>query len=221
MQHVVVVDLETTGKYPQRDAITEIAARRLPVTWFEDESLHMSAGDTTNTFTTLVNPERPIPALVEELTGISDDLVADAPVLTAVLPKLLDFCEGAIVVAHNAVFDLSFLAAASQRQGLTSRTVSYLDTLKMSRKVLGRAMQNHRLATLAAHYQTPSAPTHRALADVHATAHVLKGLVKDADDLSGTDGELTLFDARPSWAAALPFVQVLPRLENILKDARP
>ena len=90
---LVVVDLETTGTDPQHDAITEIGAVRV------------RGGEVLGEFRTFVNPERPIPAYIARLTGITDAQVADAPTITTALPLFLDFARGAALVAHNARFD--------------------------------------------------------------------------------------------------------------------
>lgn len=262
---VVVLDVETTGKYPQSDTLTEVAAQKIPVAWFEAAGADGDGEVKGETFTTLVNPCRPISDQITELTGINDSMVQDAPTLEGVLPQLLEFCSGHVIVAHNAVFDLSFLAAScrtlqptsenaklqhlgagrlesstlqdgpSESRRLGDESVQFLDTLKMSRKVLGKNLPNHRLSTLAAHYHAPLQPTHRALADVQATAYVLKGLVADASTMlaekkllpnsaartntseSASMLEPTLFPQLASWSVTQPFIRSLATLEDILR----
>lgn len=226
--NVVVVDLETTGKYPTSDTITEIAAARRPAEWFTTASraertaespTGVGSASDVETFTTLVNPGCPIPPLVQELTGITDDMVSTAPPLREVLPELLAFTEGCLIVAHNAHFDLSFVAAACRTLALKTKPTVYLDTLKVSRKVLGKAIANHRLATLADYYEVSEQPTHRALADVSATEQVLRGLLATAHTTEHGDDE-GLFPSQPSWQVLAPFLQQLPDLTDILNTSK-
>ena len=96
----VIVDVETTGWSPEEAGITEIGAVR------------MSGGQIRAEFSTLVNPGRPIPPDIVALTGITDEMVTAAPPQAAALASFLDFAQGAVLTAHNAPFDVSFLAAA-------------------------------------------------------------------------------------------------------------
>jgi DNA polymerase-3 subunit epsilon len=178
----VVVDLETTGGSPTDDAVTEIGAVRV------------RGGEILGEFHTLVSPGRPIPDPITRLTGISDATVAGAPTFEAVLPAFLEFASGAVLVAHNAGFDIGFLKAAAARQHLAWPSFAVIDTVKVARAVLGRReTPNVRLATLAGYFGSPVSPTHRALDDARATVHVLHGLlervgtlgVHDLDDLAG------------------------------------
>jgi DNA polymerase-3 subunit epsilon len=163
----VVVDLETTGWTPQDARITEIGAVRL------------CGGRITGEFCTLINPGRPIPADIAALTGISDAMVADAPAIAAMLPDFLAFAGSAVLAAHNAPFDLSFLVAACAACGLTAPDVPVLDTVMLARQVLGEAeVSDCKLSTLASYFDAPTAPCHRALADARATAAVLQGLIE-------------------------------------------
>src|SRR5579864_9349458 len=104
-----VIDLETTGWSPGIAAITEIAAVRV------------RGGRRQGEFASLVNPGVPVPPGIENLTGISDWMLAAAPRLPAVLPGLLDFADGCVLVAHNAPFDIGFLRAACAESGLADR----------------------------------------------------------------------------------------------------
>ena len=101
-----MVDLETTGWSPGAAAITEIAAVRV------------RGGRRLGEFASLVNPGIPVPPGIEDLTGITDWMLAAAPRLAAVLPGLLDFADGCVLVAHNAPFDIGFLRAACGQCGL-------------------------------------------------------------------------------------------------------
>lgn len=158
----VVLDLETTGWSPQDDAITEIGAVRI------------RGSVRTGEFASLVNPGVPVPASIEELTGISDWLLSRAPRLAAVVAGLLRFAEGSVLVAHNAPFDLGFLTAACADCGLTWPGFTMLDTVTLARELLAEdEVPDRRLGTLAAFFRTRTTPTHRALADARATAEIL------------------------------------------------
>jgi len=164
---LVVVDLETTGTDPAHDAITEIGAVRL------------RGGEVLGEFRSFVDPERPIPAYIASLTGISDATVAGAPRIQAVLPMFLDFAHDAALVAHNARFDVSFLRAQTARIGLGWPDPQVLDTLLLARQVFGRdEVRDHKLSTLAAHVGASVAPDHRALSDARATVDVLHAIIE-------------------------------------------
>lgn len=162
----VVVDLETTGWSPDSARITEIGAVRF------------TGGQVTGEFCTLINPGQAIPADIAALTGISDAMVAHAPVIGAVLPDFLAFTGAAVLTAHNAPFDVSFLVAACGNCGLPWPDLAVLDTVTLARQVLGETeVPDCKLSTLASYFQSPTAPSHRALADARATAAVLHGLI--------------------------------------------
>ena len=148
----VLLDLETTGSNPLHDRITEVAAVR-----FE-------GGREVARWSRLVQPGQPIPAFIRRLTGITDAMVAGAPSFAAVLPELLGLLDGAVLVAHNARFDHSFLKNAAAREGVDLR-VKTLCTVRLSRRLypsapghgLDAIMRRHVLQTLA---------RHRAMGDV-------------------------------------------------------
>src|SRR6266852_4435731 len=162
---LVVVDVETTGWLADAAGITEIGAVRL------------SPGRPAE-FSALVNPGRPIPAHISELTGITDAMVSEAPGIAEVLPAFLDFASGGVIVAHNAPFDIGFLAAAAAECGITWPPRAVIDTAVLSRLLLSPSdVPDHRLATLSWHFDPMTGPRHRALADARAAAAVLKGLI--------------------------------------------
>lgn len=178
----VIVDVETTGWLPEQAMITEIGAVR--VSW----------GQPRAEFAALVNPGCAIPADIAELTGITDEMVSQAPPIAAVLPGFLAFTRGCVLAAHNAPFDIGFLAAACQRSGLPWPAAAVLDTAALARTVLSAAdVPNCRLATLAAFFSARTLPCHRALPDARATADVLQGLL---GRLAGA-GVLTLAGVQP------------------------
>ncbi|RBP64741.1 DNA polymerase-3 subunit epsilon [Brevibacterium sanguinis] len=164
----VVVDLETTGTTAGRSEITEIGA------------VKTRGGEVIGEFQSLVKPEESvISPFVARLTGITHALVDDAPSIRSVLPSFLEFAVGSVLVAHNAPFDIGFLRAACERLDYHWPRPTVLDTVTLSRRVLGRdEVRNHKLATLAAHFGTAVEPDHRALSDARATSEVLHRLLE-------------------------------------------
>ena len=176
----VVLDLETTGLSAQRDRITEVGA------------VKVRGGEVLGELQTFVNPQRSIPASISAVTGITDAMVRDAPPVEAVLPTVLSFLDGHVLVAHNAGFDLGFLRAAAERIEYGPLDPTVLDTARLARRLLKDEVRNCRLATLAQHLRARTSPEHRALADARATVDVLHGLIERA----GTYGANTLEDLR-------------------------
>src|SRR5829696_443521 len=161
----VVVDLETTGGSPKDSAITEIGA------------VKVRGGVILGEFQTLVDPGREIPPYISVLTGITSMMVATAPRIGAVLPTFLEFARGAVLVAHNAPFDLGFLKAACAETGTPWPPAASVDTAVLARRLLTRdEVPNCKLATLAPFFSATTSPTHRALDDARATVDVLHGL---------------------------------------------
>ncbi|HEX2902530.1 MAG TPA: DEDD exonuclease domain-containing protein [Jatrophihabitans sp.] len=161
----VVVDLETTGS-TGADSITEIGA------------VKVRGGEVIGEFATLVDPGGPITPFVSVLTGITDQMVAAAPAVSTVLPSFLEFIRGAVLVAHNAPFDVGFLKAACQRYGQSWPKPAVVDTAVLARRVLTRdEVPNCKLSTLAGFFRAGTTPNHRALADARATVDVLHGLM--------------------------------------------
>jgi DNA polymerase III subunit epsilon len=162
-----VIDLETTGWSPEAAAITEIAAVRV------------CGGARRGEFASLVNPGVPVPPGIEDLTGISDGMLAAAPKLAQVLPGLLAFAEGRVLVAHNAPFDVGFLVAACGACGLAWPGFTVLDTVMLARYVMDPdEVPDCKLGTLAGFFRAGTSPCHRALADARATADVLGWLIR-------------------------------------------
>lgn len=163
-----VVDLETTGASAASCEITEVAAARF------------RGGECLGTFQTLVDPGAPIEPAVSALTGITDAMVRAAPPLAQVLPALVEFVGGAVLVGHNVRFDISFLDAAlslDERERIGLRTV---DTVALARRLVRDDAPDCRLATLAHALRLDHVPTHRALDDVLATADLLHVLLERA-----------------------------------------
>ena len=162
----VVVDLETTGGSHLDCAITEIGA------------VKVCGGEVLGEFQTLVNPARAIPPFIAVLTGITDSMVAGAPRLADALPSFLEFARGAVLVAHNAPFDLGFLKAGCGQLGLDWPGFDSLDTARLARRVLTRdEAPDCKLSSLSRLFRTRITPDHRALHDAQATVDVLHGLI--------------------------------------------
>jgi DNA polymerase-3 subunit epsilon len=162
----VVVDLETTGGTADGGGITEIGAVRV------------RGGEQLGVLGTLVNPDAPIPPFVTVLTGITQAMVAPAPRIAQVLPSFLEFLGDAVLVAHNAPYDVGFLKAACARHGYPWPNPRVLDTVALARRVLARdEVPNHKLGTLAAYFGATRTPNHRALDDASATVDVLHALI--------------------------------------------
>jgi DNA polymerase III subunit epsilon len=168
-----VVDLETTGWSPGAAAITEIGAVRVK------GAGEVGGGQRLGEFASLVNPGMPVPPGIADLTGINDWMLAGAPRLAAVLPGLLDFARGCVLVAHNAPFDLGFLVAGCGDCGLAWPGFTVLDTVMLARQVMDPdEVPDCKLGTLAGFFHARTAPNHRALADARATADVLGWLIR-------------------------------------------
>jgi DNA polymerase III epsilon subunit family exonuclease len=167
----VVLDLETSGASPQSgSAITEIGA------------VKVCGGQVLGTFKTFVNPGTPLPPFITELTGITDEMLQDAPQIQSVLPLLFEFLgseKTTVFVAHNAPFDLSFLKASAALHGYLWPNFRVIDTVKAARFVLTKDdVANYQLGTLAAYFRTEISPNHRALDDALATVDVLHGIIE-------------------------------------------
>jgi DNA polymerase III epsilon subunit family exonuclease len=174
----VVVDLETTGLSPGRCRICEIGAVRIA---------ELELGDT---FQTLVAPGVPLPRAIGVLTGLRDAELRRAPSPVAALRRFLRFAGDAVLVAHNARFDLAFLDREVDR--LTGRRLAgpVVDTVGLARRLLAGRTSRCGLAALAGFFGTSVAPCHRALPDAQATAEILLALL----GLAQERGALTVAD---------------------------
>ncbi|WP_234356309.1 DEDD exonuclease domain-containing protein [Blastococcus sp. Marseille-P5729] len=189
----VVVDLETTGGAPGRDAITEIGA------------VKVCGGEVLGELATLVDPRTAIDPYVQVLTGITDSMVRGAPTIEAVLPTFLEFAglgPGTVLVAHNARFDVGFLRAAATSMGLSWPRHPVLDTVQLARKTLARGeVPNLKLETLAMHLGSRTRPVHRALDDARATTDVMHHLLERVGSLGVHTTEELLALTRESTPA--------------------
>lgn len=154
----VVFDIETTGFSPVKNRVIEIGAVKI-----ENQKI-------TGRFSSFINPKTPIPFQIEQLTGIRDEMVINAPLIEDVLPDFLSFCEGSILVAHNANFDISFMKHNAERLGLNF-DFTYIDTLGISR-LLFPSHKKHTLDAVAKHMGVVLTSHHRAVDDAECTAQI-------------------------------------------------
>lgn len=184
----VVVDLETTGTSPGRDEITEIGAVRI------------RGGQVQAELSTFVSIDGSLPGHISRLTGIEPGDLVGAPPLGEVMATFLEFSTGAVLVAHNARFDLGFLRAAATTTGHPWPDPQSVCTLALARRVLHRGeTRGHRLGVLAAHLGATVEPNHRALQDARATVDVLHALISRVGDCGvSTLSELRAYDGRLS-----------------------
>ncbi len=161
----VAVDLEATGAKMPPNRVIELGAYQI------------HKGRIVDSFLTLVNPEIPIPRFVVSLTGITNEMVKAAPVFADVAPKWLDFVSDAVLIAHNAPFDTTFLNHEISRVYPGHRMINTdLCTVKLSRRVFP-GISNYRLETLADYFSIPIPQRHRAGSDALATAEVFLHLL--------------------------------------------
>lgn len=160
LEDYVLLDLETTGATPLKDRITEIALIR-----FRD-------GIEIDRWQTLVNPQAHIPEFIQSLTGITNEMVEDAPSFEKVAGELLDYLENAVLCAHNVRFDHGFLKAEFKRIGITLKQ-RVLCTVKLSRKLYPQ-YKSHGLSALIERHHLSCSQRHRAMGDVEVMAQFIE-----------------------------------------------
>ncbi len=160
----VVFDIETTGFSALVDKIIEIGAVKI------------QNGEIVDRYSTFVNPKKPIPFRIENLTGINDSMVIDYPGIKEILPEFLKFCEGAVLVAHNAGFDTSFIINNAESMGIET-DFTIIDTVLMAQFAIPN-LHNYKLDTLTKHLNVVLDNHHRAVDDAEATAHIFLKLIK-------------------------------------------
>ncbi len=173
----VVLDLETTGLRPDTDRITEVGA------------VKVRGGEVLGELQSLVHPGGPVPAAITAVTGITDAMLGGAPPIASLLPTLLEFLGDAVLVAHNARFDVGFLDAELTRHGYPRVSNDVVDTAKLARRLVRDEVRDVRLATLARFFRARTQPNHRALSDARATVDVLHGLLERAGTIGATTVE--------------------------------
>lgn len=162
----VVIDLETTGNNAKKgDKIIQFAA------------VVIEDGKITDSFSSLINPQRPIPVFIEELTGLSDEMVKDAPLFVEIASKVNELLEDAYFVAHNILFDLSFLQEELLQAGFEGFYGSVLDTVEMARILLPTA-DGYKLSDLAAREDLHHDRPHQADSDAQVTAELFLILLR-------------------------------------------
>lgn len=169
----VVFDLETTGFSPVSNRIIEIGA------------VKVEKGVITDRFSTFVNPQVPIPFRIEELTGINDNMVLGAPTIEEVLPQFLEFIGDAILAAHNASFDVSFIEENMRRLGL-EKEFTYVDTVGLARVLLPQ-LNRFKLDTVAKALHVPLQNHHRAVDDAECTSGIYLKLLEILAEREITD----------------------------------
>lgn len=183
-ENTVVFDTETTGFSAENDRIIEIGAVKI------------KNGEIVDRFSTFVNPQTTISSKITSLTGISNDMVADSQTIENILPEFLEFCGDAVLVAHNAKFDIGFIEANAKRLGIEF-VPSYIDTVEMARGALPN-IENHKLNTVAKSLEISLEGHHRAVNDAEATAQIFLKLASEAnartiDELNEEYGEPQTF----------------------------
>ena len=175
-----VLDLETTGFSFRTEKITEIGVMKI------------KNGEILDTFSCFVNPQKPIPTQVVEVTHITDDMVKDAETIDKIMPKLLEFLGESVLVAHNADFDIGFLKHNAKQLGLNLNN-TYIDTLRLAKTVFPE-YKKYKLGVIANNLGIKVEVAHRALDDVDTTVKIFnimidilkeKGVkkVNDIDDI--------------------------------------
>ena len=161
MKGIVAIDVETTGISPEKERIIEIGAFR---------------PETGEVFRTLINPGRPLSDRITELTGITDEMLFDAPEEAEAIKAWLDFMGGdTVLLGHNISFDHSFLVQAIQRCGFPEPQFMGIDTLKLSR-VLCPELPNKKLETMVEHFCLTNERAHRAFEDARVTVELYRCL---------------------------------------------
>ena len=198
----VVFDLETTGLSAVNNRIIEIGA------------VKVEQGKITDRFSTFVNPQEPIPFKIEELTGISDEMVLNAPVIEDILPEFLNFCEGCVLIAHNASFDAGFIEENCRRMGIeTDFTVG--DTVSMARLLLPN-LSKYKLDHVAKALNIPLENHHRAVDDAACTADIFVKFLEmfRARDLNTLDQVNEMGRANTAAIKKLPTYHIIILAKN-------
>ena len=202
----VVFDIETTGFSPVKNRIIEIGAVKVEV--------ENGEGKITDRFSTFVNPQVPIPFEIEKLTSINDEMVAGAAAIEEVLPEFLAFCEGCVLVAHNAGFDTSFIRENAARQSLPF-DYTYVDTVGIARVLLPHQAK-HTLDAVAKTLGISLENHHRAVDDAEATAEIFvrfsKMLKEDGRDT--LEKVNALGDSNPDIVKRLPTYHAIILAKN-------
>ena len=192
-----VLDLETTGFSFRTEKITEVGIMKF------------KNGEVIDEFSCFVNPEKPIPQRVIEVTNITDDMVKDAETIEKVMPKIIEFVGDSVLVAHNADFDIGFLKYNAKLLGLSLEN-TYLDTLRLAKELFPE-FKKYKLGLIAEKLGIKVEVAHRALDDVDTTVKVLKVMldmlkeknVKTVDDIDKLNIGKADYKRLPSYHAII------------------
>ena len=194
----VVFDLETTGFSPETNRIIEIGA------------VKVQNGKIVDKFSTFVNPQVPIPFRIEQLTSINDSMVIDAPVIADILPEFMKFCEGCVMVAHNADFDMSFIKKNCQRLDIPCKP-TIVDTVALARVLLPN-LNRFKLDTVAKALGVSLENHHRAVDDAGCTAEIFVKFI----EMLRERGMSTLDEVNAMGTSSVQNVQKMPTYHAIV-----
>ena len=194
----VVFDLETTGFSPETNRIIEIGA------------VKVQNGKIVDKFSTFVNPQVPIPFRIEQLTSINDSMVIDAPVIADILPEFMKFCEGCVMVAHNADFDMSFIKKNCQRLDIPCKP-TIVDTVALARVLLPN-LNRFKLDTVAKALGVSLENHHRAVDDAGCTAVIFVKFI----EMLRERGMSTLDEVNAMGTSSVQNVQKMPTYHAII-----
>ena len=194
----VVFDLETTGFSPETNRIIEIGA------------VKVQNGKIVDKFSTFVNPQVPIPFRIEQLTSINDSMVIDAPVIADILPEFMKFCEGCVMVAHNADFDMSFIKKNCQRLDIPCKP-TIVDTVALARVLLPN-LNRFKLDTAAKALGVSLENHHRAVDDAGCTAEIFVKFI----EMLRERGMSTLDEVNAMGTSSVQNVQKMPTYHAII-----
>lgn len=175
----IVLDIETTGLSPQYCEIIELAA------------IKIKDGQVDATFNSLVKPSSEIPEFIQNLTGITNSMVDNAPSILEIFPSFLNFIGNDILVGHNIPFDINFISKAAF--DITGETIhnDYIDTARIAKKILC-TLDNHKLSTIASYFGINQENAHRALDDCYTTNEIFKHL--EIENVNKEASFISLFD---------------------------
>ena len=191
-------DLETTGFSPETNRIIEIGA------------VKVQNGKIVDKFSTFVNPQVPIPFRIEQLTSINDSMVIDAPVIADILPEFMKFCEGCVMVAHNADFDMSFIKKNCQRLDIPCKP-TIVDTVALARVLLPN-LNRFKLDTVAKALGVSLENHHRAVDDAGCTAEIFVKFI----EMLRERGMSTLDEVNAMGTSSVQNVQKMPTYHAII-----
>ena len=194
----VVFDLETTGFSPETNRIIEIGA------------VKVQNGKIVDKFSTFVNPQVPIPFRIEQLTSINDSMVIDAPVIADILPEFMKFCEGCVMVAHNADFDMSFIKKNCQRLDIPCKP-TIVDTVALARVLLPN-LNRFKLDTVAKALGVSLENHHRAVDDAGCAAEIFVKFI----EMLRERGMSTLDEVNAMGTSSVQNVQKMPTYHAII-----